>query len=108
MEFENPSNGYSERVTGWTVLWVALTGAFYFMVRGAWRYAALWLLLVPLGTIALIALVFGSGTATLLLIDGQVLALLVLLAPQVGFALLAPGMLRKHYLRQGWRQVGRA
>ncbi len=38
-KFKNPSNGYSEEVSGATWLWCLLFGAFYFAFKGIWTHA---------------------------------------------------------------------
>lgn len=85
--FENPSNGYRESVPSAAALWALLFGLFYFMVRGAWAHAVIYLIL------CLVAVATGP------------LAVLLIPVVWVGYALAAPGILERRYLSQGWREV---
>jgi hypothetical protein len=74
--FRNPSNGYEENV-GAAWLWCLLLGPIYFVFKGIWSHAALSLLLV-IAT----AYVFPF--------------------PWFIYPFFANGIVRKHYLRDGW------
>lgn len=74
--FENPANGYQEEVSlPW--LWALLFGGFYFAVKGIWTHAS-----VGLG---LAFLTFGISW--------------------VVYPFFASTIVRRHYLRKGWREV---
>ena len=45
MQFENPSNGYRESVSGLTWLWALLFGVFYFAYKGIWRHVFIGLII---------------------------------------------------------------
>lgn len=77
MKFKNPTNGYIVRVSPLCWLWVLLFGGIYFAVNGVWKH-------------------FIAG--------------ILLAVPTVGISWLlypffTPGIMRHHYLSQGWEQV---
>lgn len=86
--FINPANGYEERVSGFAVLWAFLFGAFYFAWRGVWTHAV-----VYFGLVLVLISILGP------------FAILVLLPLWIVYALLAPGIVARDYLRRGWREV---
>jgi hypothetical protein len=71
--FRHPTNGHTERV-GPAWLWALLFGVFYFAWRGMWTHA----------------------------IIGAILAFLTFGISWVIYAIAAPSLVRKHYLRAGW------
>jgi hypothetical protein len=77
MRFENPSNGYVEEVT-LAPLWCLVFGCIYFAVKGVWTHAvaALLLAFVTFGLSWLIYPFFASQ------------------------------IMRTHYLRRGWIELG--
>ena len=75
--FKNPQNGFTERV-GAAWLWALLFGAFYFAWRGMWTHA----------------------------IIGIILAIPTVGISWVAYAILAPKLVRRHYLTRGWVPVG--
>ena len=76
MNFENPTNGYRESVSSpW--LWVLLFGTFYFAVKGVWTHA----------------------------IVSLVLALLTVGITWLIYPFFASGIMRRHYLSKGWKEV---
>jgi hypothetical protein len=76
MRFRNPANGYEEEASlAW--LWVLLFGAIYFAVKGVWTHAIVGILLaIP-----------TYGLSWLI------------------YPFFASEIMRRHYLRQGWREV---
>lgn len=102
--FENPMNGYRERVGWGPVIGVGLCGALYFVFRGMWRHVLGYLLLVPLGGF-LCSLALGSwsrdGGSTL----SAALMFTGLLLPHLIYAGIAPELVKTKYLRDGWRPV---
>ena len=77
MRFRNPTNGYVE-VAGAPFLWCLLFGFFYFAAKGIWTHA-----------------VVGLGAALL------TFGLSWLIYP-----FFAAGIVRTHYLRKGWIDLG--
>lgn len=45
MKFQNTTNGYEEKISNYTWLWVLLFGFFYFATKGIWRHAVVSLVL---------------------------------------------------------------
>ncbi len=84
-EFQNPSNGYRETVSGLSILWTFLCGFIYLAIRGVWTHAIAALALV---------LVAGSFTAGV----GGVLVWIV-------YALFAPTISASNTLERGWEEV---
>lgn len=78
MKFKHPANGHVEEVS-MPGLWVLLFGFFYFAVKGVWTHAIVDFLLACV-TLGLSWLVYPF---------------------------LASGIMRKHYLKQGWAEVTR-
>jgi len=74
--FKNPTNGHTESV-GPAWLWALLFGVFYFAYKGMWTHA----------------------------IIGFALAFVTFGISWVIYAILAPGLVRKHYLQRGWVPV---
>lgn len=78
VEFENPENGYREKAGGklsW--LWVFLLGPIYWAVKGIWRHAVV--------NLALAFLNWGLC--------------------QFVYVFFTYSILRKHYLKMGWKEV---
>lgn len=88
--FEHPGNGYRESVSDWAVLWALLFGPVYLGLRGLWGIAAA----EVLAAVGLVLVAREPGVVV-------VLALVM----HVAVALAAPAMLRRRYLRAGWRLV---
>jgi hypothetical protein len=86
--FENTANGYRETVTSWSILWALLFGWIYLAAKGLW--------------IALVANVLTAAAFVPLLGPGAVLFCLI---AWVVTALMVPSLLRKKYLRAGWKLV---
>jgi len=80
MQFKNPSNGYVEEVSSVAWLWVLLFGTIYFAVKSVWNHAFL-------------SLVFALVTAGV---------------SWLVYPFFATDILRKHYLKKGWIEVGNA
>lgn len=79
MTFMNPANGYREEAdTAW--LWTLLFGSLYFAVKGIWSHAV----------VSLILAVVTAGLSWLV------------------YPFFAAGIVRAHYLRQGWIEVSGA
>ena len=77
MQFENPSNGYRESISGLTWLWALIFGALYFAYKGIWRHFV----------IGLILGIFTFGISWLL------------------YPFFAKGIVVNHYNKQGWIEV---
>jgi len=45
MVFKNPSNGYQEKVTGFSFLWALIFGVLYFAYKGVWRHFVIGIIL---------------------------------------------------------------
>jgi hypothetical protein len=120
MRFQHPGNGYVETCSA-PFLWALLFGPFYFVLKGVWRHVVLYfavnsLVLTAwsiLGTSAILAspyMLQASGIsnpndiANALAIAGVVLALSLVL-PFLIYPFLAAGIVRRHFLRQGWTEV---
>ena len=84
-EFQNPSNGYRETVSGLSILWTFLFGFIYLAIRGVWSHA--------IASLALV-LVAGSFTAGV----GGVLVWIV-------YAFFAPTIIASNYLKRCWKEV---
>lgn len=86
--FKNPSNGYHERVGGFSILLALLFGVFYFMAKGVWMHVAIQLVI-----------------SALLLVSLGPPGIMLVLIMWVVYALVLPGVLAKKYLRDGWIEV---
>lgn len=75
--FKNPNNDYVEEVSGLSWLWVLLFGTLYFAVKGIWKHVF----------ISLILAILTLGLAWLI------------------YPFFAKGILEKHYLVKGWKEV---
>jgi uncharacterized membrane protein len=76
MRFENPANGYVEKVTA-APLWCLLFGCVYFAVKGVWTHAVA----------ALALAIFTVGITWLV------------------YPFFATQIMRTHYLRRGWIEL---
>jgi len=104
MRFENPANGYAEDVN-LPALWSLLCGPAYFLVKGVWQHAALFMLLVYQIEKAIIFLEYKPGEQISL--PGIIFGILIVSAPIfVIYAILAKKIMRNYYLRKGWYEVG--
>jgi|GEM_PF-1706586 len=83
MQFQNPTNGYTKTVM-MPFLWTLLFGFLYFMAAGVWSHALIYLVLA-------LALATTAGPAVILL--------------WLIYPFFAGGILRNHYLKQGWQEV---
>jgi hypothetical protein len=84
MRFKNPDNGYEESANHpW--LWTLIFGFIYFAVKGIWTHAVISFVLVT-----------GLGVPTAG--GGAILVWIV-------YPFFANGIVRRHYLRRGWREV---
>ena len=87
MRFENPQNNFVEEVSApW--LWTLLFGVFYFMIKGIWTHVFVIALLVFFSFALL-----GPGGA------------LLALPAWALYAFAANDIVRKHYLRKGWKEI---
>jgi hypothetical protein len=77
MRFKHPVNGYTVRVSPLAWFWVLLFGAIYFAVKGVWTHF------------------FGS----------ILLAMCTFCISWLIYPFFAKGIMRNHYLSQGWIQV---
>jgi len=77
MRFQNSSNGFVEEVTA-APLWCLLFGFIYFAVRGVWTHA----------------------------IAAFILAILTLGISWLIYPFFANDIMRTHYLRRGWFELG--
>ena len=84
--FRNPANGYTESVTPLSVVGAFLFGPIWYAVNGLWAHAA----------VQVLALVVFSGFFLF-----WPLIVVVWLA----YALAAPWLLRRAFLRRGWQRV---
>ena len=75
--FKNPSNGYIENVSNWSILWCFLFGIFYFMVKGIWKHVL----------ISLVLAIVTFGISWLV------------------YPFLAKGIIEKDYQRRGWKKL---
>lgn len=86
--FENPSNGYRERVSFLDFIWALIFGIFFFSFKGIWNHVFIQIILV--GLVSLVNPIMGF-----------IFGLLLWLA----YAILAPFIVSKNYLRKGWKEV---
>lgn len=111
--FENPANGYTETVGWGSAVLAGLFGVFYLAYRGLWGFALLWVFAVPAGAILMAGIAGVTHNAVNMLSFGAVNDLVspmlwlvgAMLLPHLLFSAAVPGMLRKKYLRAGWRAV---
>ena len=77
MKFRNPQNDYEEEITGTAFIWILFFGFFYFAVKGVWRHVFIYIVLtfVTLGICWIIYPFFWKG------------------------------IMRKHYLKNGWVEI---
>lgn len=85
--YEHPMNGHTEKVDDLAILWGVLGGPIYLLMRGLWPHVVLQFVVTLLGV-----LVFG------------VAGLAVLWPLWIIYVMAAPALLRKRYLRMGWRE----
>lgn len=84
--FEHPANGYAEAVGAASIAWALLFGWLYWIAVGLWQHALVQALVV--GAAVGVAGPFGALVA----------------APMwLGYAIAAPTLRRKQYLRAGWK-----
>ena len=86
MKFRNPTNGYIQEHLA-PSFWALVFGGLYFLVLGLWAPFLIWLL---------IAIFFYASMGAP--------ATLVMFIVGVGFAVIAPGVVRNSYLRKGWEE----
>ena len=84
--FRNPSNGYRESVTPLSIFGALMLGPIWFALQGVWAHALIHLL----GVLAL---------SSFFLFWPFLIVFWVL------YALLAPVLLSRSYLRRGWQRV---
>jgi hypothetical protein len=84
--FRNPANGYKESVTPLSILGAVLFGPIWFAVQGLWAHAIIQLV----------------GIA---LLSGFFLFWPLLIVFWLLYALLAPVLLSRAFLRRGWQRV---
>lgn len=82
--FENPANGYRETIGGGAIAGALFLGPLYFLAKGLWTHAIIWLVL---------GLFFLWATPPF-----------VVFLPPI-YAALAPSLLTANYLRKGWKEV---
>ena len=87
MKFRKKENGHIEAKPAPGV-WCFFFGMLYFLVSGIWIHALVMFLLCVFFFTA-----FGSP------------GILFVFAAQVVYCFLAPGIVRNHYLRQGWEEI---
>lgn len=85
---ENPANGYRERVTPLSCLGAFLFGALWYAFHGIWGHAVI--------QGAIIVLSIGAVGP---------LAVVPLVPMWLLYTLMAPFLLKRQYLRRGWREV---
>lgn len=76
-QFKNPHNDYVVEVSGLAWFWTLLFGCLYFAVRGVWKHVF----------ISLILSILTFGLSWLI------------------YPFFARGILEKHYLVNGWKEV---
>ena len=86
MKFRNPANGYVDDISSASG-WAFLFGVFYFMAKGIWGHAFVWLIL------AIIFALMGPFGWFLIFVM------------QISYAYAADGILKSAYLRKGWTEV---
>jgi len=84
MKFRHPQNGLEMETSGGDTLFSLFLGPFWFMIRGAWGAAVIYLL---------------AGVVLLL-----VWPLLIIL--HIGMAIAAPSLIARAYRMKGWQEVG--
>jgi hypothetical protein len=84
--YQNPANGYRESVTPLSMLGALLLGPIWFALQGLWAHALILLLLV-------------------MLFSGFFLFWPLLLLVWLLYAVAAPWLLSRAYLRKGWQRV---
>ena len=89
MRFKIPANNYEETITV-PFLWAFLFGFVYFAIKGVWIHAIVHLVLVIVAFNVTFPLLLGLGAPVVWLL----------------YALLARRILRSHFLRRGWVEVG--
>jgi hypothetical protein len=82
--FENPATGYRETVGGGAIAGALFLGPLYFLAKGLWTHALIWM-------------------AVALLLLSAVPPLVVFLPPI--YAALASSLLKANYLRKGWKEI---
>ncbi len=121
MRFQNPTNGYVE-VVRIPFIWALCFGPFYFVLKGVWRHVVLYFVLLSilttvwLGIVGFSALAAGSAFASDLngpvgfptrVVIATAALTITAVAPFLVYPFLAQGIVRRHFLRLGWFEVGR-
>lgn len=86
--FKNPVNGYTEKVSGLSILWALLFGWFYFLIVGLWPHA-----LIEIAVAVTLGVMTGG--------PGALLALPIWIV----YAFFTPKLLATKYKRAGWVEV---
>jgi uncharacterized oligopeptide transporter (OPT) family protein len=104
MRFENPANGYVEGAN-LPALWALLCGPAYFLAKGVWQHTALFMLLVYQVVFAIVFTEYKPDEQISL--PGIAVGTFILSSPIfVIYACLAKNIVRRHYLRKGWYELG--
>lgn len=118
MRFQHPVNGYVEHCSV-PFLWALIFGPLYFVLKGIWRHVVLYFTVnfVLISFSWAFALGVGAATegavTTFSDMDGRSwhapIALIVIIAalilPFLFYPFIASGIVRRHFLRQGWHEV---
>lgn len=89
--FQNPSNGYTEQVSGAAWLWTLLFGFFYLAAKSLWMHVFIQLA---------VFIFFGAVLGPALLIIGPIV--------WIGYAIAINSILEAKYRRMGWREISYA
>lgn len=120
MRFENPANGYVETCTV-PFLWALIFGPFYFVLKGVWRHVVLYFVVNSVIFIAWCTIWIVASSASLMMLgfaaqqdpnairNAIAIATLIvpvtIIAPFLLYPFIAGGIVRRHFLRQGWIEL---
>ncbi|NIJ07216.1 asparagine N-glycosylation enzyme membrane subunit Stt3 [Sphingomonas vulcanisoli] len=120
MRFQHPVNGYVENCSA-PFLWALCFGPLYFVLKGIWRHAVLYFVVVSTLLSAWGVLAFTASFASVALLSAMKIQdpdKIAMFTAITGFALvaalvlpfliypfIASGIVRRHFLRQGWSEV---
>lgn len=119
MRFQNPVNDYVESASA-PFLWAFLFGPFYFVLKGIWRHAVLYFAVNTIlfflaailfsGSVLMITAMMEIGRSFGATPDEASSIILIVIAtslfgPFLFYPFFASGIIRRHFLRQGWTEI---
>lgn len=119
MRFRNTHNGYEEGASV-PFLWTLLFGALYFIYKGIWRHAIFFIQWNAILMTLALFIAGGAAIATQMALRAGAtgvadrpesagatvaITLVAFVLPFLIYPFFAGGIVRRHYLRNGWEQL---